>query len=149
MSAANRVPERACEFFRIFSRFEFALKANGFVRSRNDAPEANWDDFANRLGSEFYTKIRNDNVAPTLLTSPPKAQDYTAGYLVWRDRSQPQNVQDLFGAVRRVRNNLFHGGKSGNPDSQRDERLIAEVIAVLESALGTHAEVRQSFEGNG
>ncbi len=146
MSAANRVPKRACEFFRIFSRFEFALKANGFVRRNNDA---NWDAFANQLGSDFYRKMRIDNVAPTLLTSPPSAQDYSAGYLVWVDSFPPENVQDLFGAVRRVRNNLFHGGKSGNPDSQRDERLIAEAIDILESALGTHAEVRQSFAGNG
>jgi hypothetical protein len=148
MSAANKVPPRGEEFFKVISRFEFALKDIGFARmGRDEVPEIKWDDFANGLGREFYNKIKIEGVAPTLLSEPPRLQLIRANRLEWQDARPPSNVQELFGAVRRVRNNLFHGGKSGEADNQRSEKLIAEAIAVLQEALQASDNIRRSFEG--
>jgi hypothetical protein len=56
-------------------------------------------------------------------------------------------VQELFVAVRRVRNNLFHGRKSGDPDEDRNANLISEAIAVLIEALKRCEDLRAHFEG--
>lgn len=148
MSAANMVPPRGEEFFRIISRFEFALKDIGFARTGRDEVKIHWDDFANSLGRAFYDRIKVDGVAPTLLSEPPRLQIIRANRLEWQDARPPSNVQELFGAVRRVRNNLFHGGKSGETDNQRNEKLIAEAIAVLQEALQASNNIRRSFEGD-
>jgi hypothetical protein len=65
---------------------------------------------------------------------------------------RPKNTQQLLEAVCMVRNNLFHGGKSGDPDADysdphRNEKLIAESQWVLGLALERHNDVRFAFEG--
>ena len=51
--------------------------------------------------------------------------------------------------VRRVWNNLVHGGKSGDPEPNRErkKKLIAESQWILEQALLRVENVRNSFEG--
>jgi hypothetical protein len=149
MNSANHLPERGEELFRILSRFEYALKETGFGKvGRNEDVDVDWDGFANsQLGVDFLQSVREKGISPTLLTKPPSRQVLRSGKLDWAVAGAPQSVQDLFGAVRRVRNNLFHGGKSGDKDHGRNDALVAESIAVLLEALGTHQELRQMFEG--
>ena len=61
-------------------------------------------------------------------------------------------VHELFAAVRRVRNNLVHGGKSGDPeydpdDPCRNEKLIREAQWIIEEALHQMEDVKIHFEG--
>jgi hypothetical protein len=65
---------------------------------------------------------------------------------------RPKNTQQLLEAICMVRNNLFHGGKSGDPDAdysdpRRNQNLIAESQWVLGLALERHDDVRFAFEG--
>ncbi len=72
------------------------------------------------------------------------------GNITWSD-SAPTQVNDtdlLLLYVRRVRNNLFHGGKfNGNWFApQRSEELLKSSIIVLRRALEMNANVKQAFE---
>jgi hypothetical protein len=148
MTAANQLPARGEELMRIVTRFEYALKEIGYGRSgRNGEVEVNWDAFANeRLQAMFLNKIREANIAPTILANPPSKQIINGGILDWEEKAPPTNIQDFIGAVRRVRNNLIHGGKSGDPDADRNTKLVAEAIEVLLEALRTDVDLRQRFE---
>jgi hypothetical protein len=112
------------------------------------AVEAKWDEFANKeLTSDFLKHVRENNIAPTILSKPPSRQILNGNSLDWEATTPPTDIQSLFGSVRRVRNNLVHGGKSGDKDSDRNNLLVAEAIAVLIEALRAHADLRFMFEG--
>src|SRR6478609_9264962 len=75
------------EFFCTFSRFEYALKRNGFVtRSRDSSVGANWNRFGNGL-----RKLGSDKCSPVLkaceylLRHPPKKQVLREERLTWTD----------------------------------------------------------------
>jgi hypothetical protein len=64
--------------------------------------------------------------------------------------SNPRKLADiveLLVAVRAVRNNVVHGGKSGHPDGERNMTLVREAQWILEEALQVNERVRKAFEG--
>jgi hypothetical protein len=148
MRAADTLPPRGDELLRVFARFEYALKDAGFGRAgRRDVVEVAWNTFANEgLTSHFMEKVIAEGIAPTLLTRPPSHQVLKGGALEWQEAVPPATVQDLLGAVCRVRNNLVHGGKHGDEDADRNEALVAEALAVLMEALHANEDVRYRFE---
>lgn len=156
----NSGPKGAMAFFKEFSRFEYALKAGGYVRAGNgDGAEVKWVDFARALdmavgGAGFLDRVAG--TARTLVGHPPRKQVFLNGRLAYRDApaGPVRSTQDLFVMVRRVRNNLFHGGKQGGPndgiaDRNRDAKLIADARSVLHEALRYERQVRIVFEGRG
>ncbi|MFD9901937.1 hypothetical protein [Mesorhizobium sp. NPDC059025] len=149
MSKANHLPARGDELLRVVTRFEYALKENGFGKSgKNGEVGVDWDGFANKaLKATFLKKVRDENIAPTILAKPPSKQILAGQTLAWENATPPVSVQDLMAAVRRVRNNLVHGGKSGNRDSDRNNTLVAEAIEVLLEALRSDSDLRYTFEG--
>lgn len=150
LGAANQLPQRADEFFRIFARFEFALKMAGFGAMRGGRVEINWNLFANsnHIGKPFFSYVKEENICPIILVSPPKAELIENGQYAFKEEASAINsVQGLFGAVRRVRNNLFHGGKYFDDDDERNRILVAEAITVLLCAVERHSEVKFFFEG--
>jgi hypothetical protein len=149
VKAIDRLPARGAELMRFFARFEYALKEIGYGKSgKNGEVDVAWDSFANEgLGGAFLEKIRGSAVAPTILAKPPSKQVLQGTSLSWEKGTPPASVQELIGAVRRVRNNLVHGGKSGDEDSDRNDKLVAEAIGVLTEALRCHAELCYRFEG--
>ncbi|WP_224557261.1 hypothetical protein [Mesorhizobium sp. ESP-6-2] len=148
MGTANRLPPRADELMHVVTRFEYALKELGYGVMRNGAVEANWDKFANEeLKAEFLQRVREKNLAPTILSNPPSKQVLNGSTLGWGVKAAPNSIQDFIGAVRRVRNNLVHGGKSGHPDADRNALLVSEAIEVLLEALRSHDDLRFMFEG--
>jgi hypothetical protein len=148
MAAASELPPRGDELIRIFTRFEYALKEIGYAEpARNNDINVLWDKFVNEhLGPSFLEGVRDKGIAATLLQRPPSRQVIRNRVLDWEKTPPPTSVQDLFGAVRRVRNNLVHGGKSGDRDSDRNAALAAEAIAVLLDALRCHTDLRYMFE---
>ena len=135
----------AFEFFRDFSYCEYALKCAGLYRRDCKDAQPNWRCFAE---SAPVRRVLDNPVDPGLkeaieyiLEHPPKKQVIEEnGSLGWRDRmtgatsSQSGRLLEL---VRRVRNNLFHGGKphlllggsGGGPD--RDKNLLKAGRQVL------------------
>jgi hypothetical protein len=152
--ALQRLPDGSVKFFLTFTRCEFALKENGYVLpDRNGGVKADWDCFSDELEAVgFFDEIVESGRAATLISRPPKRQILNDGLLDWRTIPSALNTRQLFEGIRRVRNNLVHGGKSGDPDRDpenhnRGRDLIAQAQWVLEQALDKNDRVRWDFEG--
>lgn len=128
----------AIEFFILFSKFECALKNEGYLRSQDGRAESNWFTFANHTGITLNNLRKNKDHSLVqsvnyLINTPPKEQLVRNGLLYWQPKRKPTNLA-FFLAIARVRNNLFHGGKFGCSsfiDPERSHQLIACSIAVL------------------
>ena len=146
----SQMPPAAISFFATFSRFEFALKRSDYARMEaSGVVSADWDGFAKLLGKAFFGKVENSGRASALINRPPKKQVLRSGKLDWDPVSKPTNAQELFGAIRRVRNNLFHGAKFSTGvegDAVRDQQLLEEASWVLHAALAEADQVREQFE---
>ena len=114
----------AFDFFYWFSRFEFCLKENGYLR--HDEPGSNaepgWDKFVEKHAAAYTPSP----AAKELLAAPPERQIVIAnGELDWRAVGTADCKSDLAKIVRlvkTVRNNLFHGGKHGAAGWDSPER---------------------------
>jgi len=141
----------AFQFFKMFSRTEYALKASGFNKGNGQA-DADWEKFAavvlplveSPQTSELATAI------DYILKHPPKKQMIKDGQLVWEDcKPSAQSEADLLLLyVRRVRNNLFHGGKfNGNWFApERNEKLLRCSLIVLAETREYVADVKDAYD---
>lgn len=149
-SKAKNVSDQGVKLFMVMMRLEFALKDIGFgVPGRRQAAEVNWDHYTNeKLGSPFWEKIKVAPEVEALIKTPPKRQIIDLdGNLGWEHTGAVSSIQDLIGAVRRVRNNLFHGGKSGDPDADRNTLLYAAALFVVDRILREDDVLQTSFSG--
>ena len=124
----------------VFARTEYALKASGF--NSGDGPaEANWTEFARSV----ETLVANPSTPEMkeaiefILSAPPKKHFIAGGMIDWRD-IQP---------VRRIRNNLFHGGKFNGHwfALERSERLMKAGLVVLRQSIEAQPQVSEAFHG--
>ena len=145
----NGLPPATISFFAVFSRFEYALKRAGYLRSNSVDAQADWPRLARELGHSFLMRVRASGEVTTLMSGPPKKQVITDGALGWETMPPIGTAKDLFLAVRRVRNNLFHGGKYATrpePDMSRNESLIREATRLLEIALDARPDLHAIFD---
>jgi hypothetical protein len=147
----NLMPPEAIEFFATFSRAEYTLKRHGYCFMRGGQLVVDWNRFADEMPM-FVQAIRQHGFAQTLLDTPPKKQIIDQnGLLDWQD-AQPigENIRRLFEMIRRVRNNLFHGGKFHadlNTDTSRSVNLLRESTWVIYRAIDGHPNhaIRETF----
>ena len=146
-----------CKFLHIFSRFEYALKKNNFLKKgvRGNA-EADWDKFAKSLDKKISLDAINSKEFQTSTTyffnHPPKKQivDDNSN-LGWKDETiakKQRNFEKLLVLVRRVRNNLFHGGKFHGEyihGLERNKKLIKFSIVILMECLKPNDEIEKEF----
>ncbi len=126
----------AFDFFYWFSRFEFALKENGYLKNHTDGALAmpGWEDFVARWESDFHPSTESND----LLNVSPKTQIVVSGNLTWKDVGMTDCKTELRKVVRllkTVRNNLFHGGKHGGEawdDPIKTKQLLTSGKAVLD-----------------
>jgi hypothetical protein len=84
-------------------------------------------------------------------SKPPKKQILKAGKLDWESPNEVKgDIQSVISAVKRVRNNLFHGGKFPSPtgpvaDPSREKELIRHSITVLKYILYSSPEVKRYY----
>jgi len=147
---SEQLDQLAAEMFRTFARFEYALKAAGF-HNGDGAAEPNWRSFAESIPATF------DNPAdPVLgeavlyiLDHPPKKQIVAGGILDWNEVAPDTDLQSdrVLIYVRRVRNNLFHGGKFNDRwfEPQRSENLLRHSLTILHACLDASDDLRQAF----
>lgn len=147
----------SCEFLYVFSRFEYALKRTTFLKKgAGSRAEADWDKFSATLDKEIkLSDIESDEFRKAteyFFNHPPKKQIVSEeGGLEWKDEIIPENQRNfgkLLMLVRRVRNNLFHGGKFRGEyiyGSERDEELIKSSLVILMERLRFNAEVEREF----
>lgn len=128
--------EFAFDFFYWFSRFEFALRENGYLTSSAVGAHAqpDWDRFV---------VARQDHYAPSqaacaLIEANPLRQIVgNNGILTFEEAPFPPNATELrrvVGLAKTVRNNLFHGGEHGSEnwdDPDRMTQLLTVTTTVL------------------
>jgi len=147
------------EFLCAFSRFEYGLKRAGFARGNASRVKADWDCFGKTLRT-----LSTEQCAPVLrscayiLQEPPKKQVLRDGHLAWSAAADTSvsDIERVLIYVRRVRNNLFHGGKFPVPDGPveevaRNTKLLQDALAVLIAVLDLPGveTVRENFAPDG
>ncbi|MEW3673793.1 hypothetical protein QOZ77_31785, partial [Pseudomonas aeruginosa] len=88
------ITERAFDFFYWFSRFEFSLKENGYLKYNNpgDRAEPGWDNFVQNH-SDKYSLSQS---ATALIEQSPEQQIVLPGReLGWRPVKLDQHNSDL------------------------------------------------------
>lgn len=138
--------ELACTFFAAFSRFEFALKEEQFVReNRLGHAEPHWERFKERASEQWIQSADTEAAVVLLLAEPPQVQ---TGAQTWQPvalRGQNRFAQAI-DAAKRVRNNLFHGGKH-TPHSPpgRDQALVNAALLILYACLEANPGLRETY----
>ena len=141
-------------FFLNFSRFEFALKLAGFARGDRRSVKPDWDGFAVLIKDQF-DKNAGESLSQAcdhILDNPPNKQVLVQGSLGWstggRDPNQTE-LEFLLLMIRRVRNNLFHGGKYNNrehEDTARSVQLLKSCLVILDECLRLSPHVKSAFD---
>jgi hypothetical protein len=137
------------KFFTVFSLFEYALKNTQYKRMNGGKVEATWDEFVTDINAHFSPTPGSDLALAKdyFLNSPPEKQIIdTNNQLTFEPNVvRPAGLSDivwLSRLIRRVRNNLFHGGKF-RYDRPRDPDLIKYSLIILESWAQLHPDVGQ------
>lgn len=138
--------ETVCEFFAIFSRFEFALKECGYVVEGLDYAAPAWRRFAKECTLELPPESVVHVAIGYLETYPPEIQ---TPRLKWERKGfwGKDSTERAIESMTRVRNNLFHGGKS-RPQSPegRDQMLVEFSLMLLKKLLEQNANIRTEYE---
>lgn len=141
------------EFFAVFSRFEYALKREGYWHGTPEFVGVKWNQFADRCATAFMRlpKVGELSVAIEYYAAdPPKKLIVRDEELDWLEveinRATP-TLKQLLEGVRCVRNNLFHGGKFPGtpvPEPSRNEQLLRHGLIILAAVLSlNHPEARK------
>jgi hypothetical protein len=142
----------ASQMFRTFARFEYALKAAGYHKGEGNA-EPDWSKFAASVSSLFENPSDPSlsEAISYILSHPPKKQLIIGGSLAWSEVEPTANIQaDLvLQYVRRVRNNLFHGGKFNDRwfEPERSELLLKHCLTILNACRNASQDVRKAYKG--
>ena len=142
-------PQYAVRFFKIMMRLEYALKELGFAKSNGRHIRLDRKRYVKeKLGQSFLLQFRENKSLVVLLHRPPSYQIIKPSRgLSWEQANPIKTTTDLLYAVWRVRNNLFHGGKSGDPDYDRNDELIQDSITVISKILQQDHELHNLFGG--
>jgi len=150
---SNHLDKIAFDFFKLFAQYEFALKAMNYFRPARELAEPDWDRFSNEIGVLIMTD--NDpevsEARNYLLVNPPKKQIIKDGAVAWGEvPNQDKSPQALYSHIRRVRNNLYHGGKFNGVwfDPDRSEALINHSLVILRALKSKRQDLANAIEGN-
>ncbi|WP_417832579.1 hypothetical protein [Terasakiella sp.] len=144
--------ELAAKFFKTFSRMEYALKAASF-HNGNGKAEANWTKFSEAINTCFDDIDDPDLIAALdyIESNPPKKQIVRDGALEWSEVAprSASKVDLVLLYIRRVRNNLFHGGKFNGHwfEPERSQELLSHSLVVLNACLDANQNVKAAYEG--
>ncbi|MBE6463525.1 MAG: hypothetical protein E7005_07230 [Alphaproteobacteria bacterium] len=125
------------EFFVKFSRFEYALKKNGyyiFNKKTNIIIKTNFDKFA----SKYKKNKLSDKLQDFLiyLDNNPVGKLKSDGTYDKSKESASSEIQRLMRYITIIRNNLFHGVKYSNllgvDEHQRNKKLITNGILAID-----------------
>ncbi len=134
--------EISFEFFYWFSRFEFALKENNYLKDKTVGAKAepNWEEFREKYKNEYVASEE----AKRLIHLHPKRQFVAqAREPEWKPVGVAHCNNDFCKVITMLttlRNNLFHGGKHGDVDVDKKERNI-ELLTVGNKVLKQLAQL--------
>ena len=149
------------KLFVIYSRFEFALKASGYLVKKNAGKpaEPNWDLFVRRYKNAFkvsgkieisFNFLTEQKTAPNrqVLVVSNKGELSTKWVTQNIDPNSPE-LKRVVDSIKLIRNNLFHGGKYGEESWNNLERarlLIEHVINVIWTLVELDKDIEAYFE---
>lgn len=142
----------AAKLFHVFSRTEYALKAAGYNNGDGNA-EANWNKFALAVEGVVAnpTSPELKEAIDFIFNAPPKKQIIADGIIEWASVEPNTNsrADKLLQYVRRIRNNLFHGGKFNGHwfAPERSEPLLRHSLVILNACVEATREVREAYHG--
>ena len=149
----KELADLASELFYTFARFEYALKASGFHKGEGDA-QPDWRSFAEEVADLFETSQDEEFKRSVLymVEHPPNKQIVKNGELDW-DLSVPKTdllSDHILIYVRRVRNNLFHGGKFNGRwfAPQRSAELLSHSLTILRACLNASDRVNEAYNSH-
>ncbi|MDP4301547.1 hypothetical protein [Leptothrix discophora] len=150
LSVSDELRRIAFEFFYRFSRLEFALKENGYVRrGHRNIAEVNWWDFSLKFSAQYSP---TDSAIHLLKASPKRQIISPDDRLEWEELTFPLESTSLWKMIcllKAVRNNLFHGGKhapAGWLEPERTHELLVVCISVIVE-LADLAGIQADFDG--
>ncbi len=144
--ARERPSEEVIKLLFAFARIEYALKSAGYFQSRQNGDVfADWDRAAGE--TEELENAARPELAEAIsyfYQQPPMVQKVGSRHVqfVTVAGTLHSNVE-LLKMVRRVRNNLFHGGKV--PYRERDERLVRYSLDILRAPLDRNPLIAAHF----
>lgn len=141
--------ELVCEFFAVFSRFEYTLKEAGYRRGQRGLAAPAWKRFADDVGKRIQVEPGSavEDAIKFLNDEPPLVQLEDGS---WRDEKLEGDTaaSRAIDAACRVRHNLFHGGKhTPHSPAGRDEKLVRCSLALLDACLEQDHNLHAVFEG--
>ncbi len=154
MTQDQHLDKLAFRFFKEFSRTEYALKVNPYYKIVRGFVEADWTKFSRKpeVKKLFVnpTTLELDEAIKFILADPPKKQVIIGGKLDW-EISEPNTnspSEKLLLYIRRIRNNLFHGGKFNNYwfAPQRSEPLLCHSLVILSAVREAVPKVKEAYE---
>jgi hypothetical protein len=121
---------------RLFGRFEHALKRSGHLKKGRADAQADWESFAEALGTDFFEEVASSGKADTLINDPPGKLMADLSWQPARTAPLTNVVQLIVLGVCRVRNSYIHHEKfvSDGDQWERDAKLVHEALSVLRSA---------------
>jgi hypothetical protein len=137
----------------LVARFEYALKAAGYLTRNDGKADPNWDRLAAVIGEELLASEDPEFRAACsyIMEHPPKKQMVREGQLIWEENEQGKQpaARLLFTHIRQVRNNLFHGGKFNAQwfEPVRSKDLIEASLTILLKAVPIEPNVWGAFNG--
>lgn len=143
--------ELLLDFFLRFSRFEYALKTSNYFQRCTQEAKPDWDSFAVSLQGTFRAD-RNEELQRAceyIVGYPPSKQVIIGGSVDWQVSNKghgESDIQFLLRMVRCIRNNLFHGGKHNDEDTERTERLLRNSLTILKECLVLAPDVEGAFD---
>ncbi|MBL4829424.1 MAG: hypothetical protein JKY55_06015 [Aliivibrio sp.] len=145
------------EFLVVFLRLEYAAKMNEFVVPLAEGEQERkltvlWEDVSDQIEENWTVALREDdelkNAADYYDTYPPEKQILTTDGIEFKN-TEIQNVASslkLLLAVRRVRNNLFHGGKASKSENvERSSALLRNGITIILGAVQCNVDLSMHF----
>jgi hypothetical protein len=152
MTRDKQLNDLAAKLFREFSRTEYALKAAGY-NNGNGPAEVNWRKVALAVEGLIATPTSPElqEAINFIFDAPPKKQVIADGKIQWAivEPKTDSRADKLLQYVRRVRNNLLHGGKFNGHwfEPERSEPLLRHSLVILSACVEGIPEVRKAYHG--
>lgn len=130
------IDKSAFILFKKFCILEYKLKKYGFVRGNpRQNPGIDWERYVNEvLDERLFNQLSSNPLVSQMIEKPPKKQLLNdERKVIWEPQELPENLNELLLCVRRVRNNLYHGGKFNGTwfDENRSSFLLEASIMIL------------------
>jgi hypothetical protein len=154
-----RVPDRlTLEFVLVFARFEFALKrVQRYCKGdEGDRAKADWDQFGEDAAPTLEAYLDRtgqlQGAVDLLVSYPPHREVVQGGVAVFAPEPTLGGGsvgQKLLKAVRRVRNNLLHGGKyQVERYAGHDRAVVEQGLIVLQAAREIARDIERDLHAH-